>query len=75
MDEKLVERLCSLAALSLESEAQTAKLKTDLLRTICFIEKIQRVDTNGIEPLVSLSEFRYNILFLSIYLFAYIYLK
>ena len=57
IDDELLDRLGKQACIPLDN-VDREQLKRDLTRTVAFIEQIQAVDTTGVEPLVSLSEFR-----------------
>lgn len=48
--DQLIDHLASLSKLSF-SDSEKAELKTDLQKMISFIEKLQELDTTGIEPL------------------------
>lgn len=50
VDEKLLESLCELARLELAGE-ERAQLLTDLQRIVAFVEKIQELPLEGVEPL------------------------
>lgn len=52
---ELIDNLASLARLQF-SEAEKAAVKNDLQRMIAFVEKLQEVDTAGIEPLLHMTE-------------------
>lgn len=50
VNDQLIDHLAGLSKLSF-NEAEKAELKTDLQKMIAFIEKLQELDTTGIEPL------------------------
>lgn len=51
----LIDKLSLLARLDIKP-AEKEKLRTDLEQMIGFIEKLQELDTTGIEPLMHLTE-------------------
>ena len=51
----LIDKLSLLARLDIKP-AEKEKLRTDLEQMIGFIEKLQELDTTGIEPLIHLTE-------------------
>jgi aspartyl-tRNA(Asn)/glutamyl-tRNA(Gln) amidotransferase subunit C len=51
IDEKLVDELAHLARLSYANEART-EIKNDLNRMLNFVEKLNEVDTDNVEPLI-----------------------
>ncbi len=55
IDHKTVERLATLARLDFEAEAKDEIVK-DLNRILSFVEKLNEVDTEGVEPLVYMTE-------------------
>ncbi|SFV33520.1 Asp-tRNA(Asn)/Glu-tRNA(Gln) amidotransferase subunit GatC [Thermoflavifilum thermophilum] len=55
ISDDLIRRLCDLARLNYD-EAEAASLKKDLQRMIAFIEKLNEVDTTGVEPLIFLTD-------------------
>ena len=55
ISDDLIRRLCDLARLDYD-EAEAASLKKDLQQMIAFIEKLNEVDTTGVEPLIFLTE-------------------
>ena len=50
MDAAVIDKLLRLAALSLES-SQQIRLRADLEKIVAFIDAMQQVDTDGVEPL------------------------
>ncbi len=52
---KLIQDIAALAKLEFD-EKSTEKMKVDLERIIRFIDKLSEIDTDGVEPLVYLSE-------------------
>ena len=51
----LINNLANLARLRFNEE-EKAEIRNDLQRMIAFVEKLQEVDTTGIEPLLHMSE-------------------
>ena len=58
--DKTVDELAHLARLQFEGEEKEA-IRKDLSRILDFMEKLNELDTNGIEPLIHLSE-EFNVL-------------
>jgi aspartyl-tRNA(Asn)/glutamyl-tRNA(Gln) amidotransferase subunit C len=48
--DQLIDHLASLSKLSF-NDAEKVELRSDLQKMITFIEKLQEIDTTGIEPL------------------------
>jgi len=55
VDDKLVDNVARLAKLSFEGEAKEA-IKKDMTRILDFVEKLNEVNTEGVEPLVYLND-------------------
>lgn len=51
IDIKVVDELSHLARLSYENEAKE-EIVTDLNKIIAFVEKLNEIDTDGLEPLI-----------------------
>ncbi len=51
VNEQLINNLASLAKLDF-NEVEIAEVKTDLQKMISFIDKLNEVDTTGVEPLL-----------------------
>jgi aspartyl-tRNA(Asn)/glutamyl-tRNA(Gln) amidotransferase subunit C len=51
IDTKVVDELAHLARLSYENEAKQ-EIVTELNKIIAFVEKLEEINTNGIEPLI-----------------------
>lgn len=51
IDKKTVQKLATLAKLEFD-ETATISIQTDLTRLLDFVNKLNEVDTHGIEPLV-----------------------
>ena len=55
VDDKLIADLSKLAKLKFDKES-SEKIKSDLDRILGFIDAISKVDTDGVEPLIYMSE-------------------
>ncbi len=55
VNDPLVDKLANLARLQF-NDAEKAGIKNDLQRMIQFVEKLNEVDTTGVEPLLHMSE-------------------
>ena len=55
IDQPLIEKLSNLAKLEFNDE-QKEKIRTDLEKILSFCEKLQEVDTSGVEPLIYVSD-------------------
>ena len=53
--EALLDKLCDLARLKLEGDAR-AELKNDLYRMLEMVEQINELDTEGVAPLIHLTD-------------------
>lgn len=56
IDEATLDRIAELARLDVSDPAVRARLLGDMQRVIDFVEKLNAVDTKGVEPLIHLSE-------------------
>jgi aspartyl-tRNA(Asn)/glutamyl-tRNA(Gln) amidotransferase subunit C len=56
IDEQALERIAELARLDLGDAASRAALMKDMERVITFVEKLNEVDTKGVEPLIFLTD-------------------
>jgi len=54
VNDSLIENLAKLSHLSFD-DAEREKIKADLQQMITFIEKLNEVDTTGVEPLLHMS--------------------
>jgi len=54
VNDLLVEKLASLARLSFNDQ-EKVEIKADLQQMISFIEKLQEVNTDGVEPMLHMS--------------------
>lgn len=50
IDDEIIENVCILAKLSLGEEAK-AKAKQDMQKMLDYVEKLDELDTDGVEPL------------------------
>jgi aspartyl-tRNA(Asn)/glutamyl-tRNA(Gln) amidotransferase subunit C len=55
IDLSTVERVATLAKLSF-TETEKIKIQNDLSRIVTYFEKLNEVDTEGVEPLIFLSD-------------------
>lgn len=55
VNDALIENLANLARLHFNEE-EKKEIKTDLQRMIAFIDKLNELDTEGVEPLLHMSE-------------------
>jgi aspartyl-tRNA(Asn)/glutamyl-tRNA(Gln) amidotransferase subunit C len=55
VDDALVDKVAKLAKLSFEGEAKEA-IKQDMTRILDFVEKLNEVDTDGVEPLIYMTD-------------------
>jgi len=55
VNNKLIEDLSRLAKLEFD-EKSAEKMKEDLKKIISFVDKLSEIDTEGVEPLIYLSE-------------------
>ncbi|MBI1185277.1 Asp-tRNA(Asn)/Glu-tRNA(Gln) amidotransferase subunit GatC [bacterium] len=53
--DELVDKLANLAKLEFDGEKKT-RIKDDFQKMLNFIEKLDEVDTTGVEPLIHLSD-------------------
>jgi aspartyl-tRNA(Asn)/glutamyl-tRNA(Gln) amidotransferase subunit C len=54
VNEAMVEKLANLARLKFD-DAEKAAIKNDLQKMIKFVEKLNKLDTTGVEPLLHMS--------------------
>jgi aspartyl-tRNA(Asn)/glutamyl-tRNA(Gln) amidotransferase subunit C len=54
VNDKLVEKLAMLSRLQFDAERK-ASIKNDLQKMIAFVEKLNELDTTGVEPLLHMS--------------------
>ena len=56
IDEATLDRIAELARLDVSDPAVRTQLLGDMQRVIDFVEKLNEIDTKGVEPLIHLSE-------------------
>ncbi len=56
LDEATLDRIAELAKLDVSDPAVRASLLNDMQRVIGFVEKLNEVDTTGVEPLIFMTE-------------------
>lgn len=56
IDEAALDRIAELARLDVADPAVRARLLGDMQRVIDFVEKLNAIDTKGVEPLIHLGE-------------------
>jgi aspartyl-tRNA(Asn)/glutamyl-tRNA(Gln) amidotransferase subunit C len=56
IDETTLDRIAELARLDVSDPATRAALLTDMQRVFDFVEKLNEVDTTGVEPLIFMTE-------------------
>ncbi len=56
IDEATLDRIAELARLDVSDPAVRTQLLGDMQRVLDFVEKLNEIDTNGVEPLIHLSE-------------------
>ncbi len=55
VDDALIEKLANLSKLEFDKEGKEA-IKKDLTKILSFMEKLNELDTDGVEPLVYINE-------------------
>jgi aspartyl-tRNA(Asn)/glutamyl-tRNA(Gln) amidotransferase subunit C len=55
INDEMIDKLSDLAKLEFEKEDRE-EIKKDLRNILNFVEKLQRVDTDGVEPLIYMNE-------------------
>lgn len=56
IDETTLDKIAELARLDVSNPAERKQLLGDMQRVIDFVEKLNEIDTKGVEPLIHLSE-------------------
>lgn len=56
IDNNTLERIAELARLDLGDAGARAAIRQDMERVISFVEKLNEVDTTGVEPLIFMTE-------------------
>lgn len=55
LTKEIIDQLAILARLEF-NEAETVQIRNDLARMISFVEKLQELDTTGVEPLLHMTD-------------------
>ena len=55
INDELIDRLSTLARLQFEGD-QKEKIKQDMERMLDFVDKLNEVDTQGVDPLIHMTE-------------------
>jgi aspartyl-tRNA(Asn)/glutamyl-tRNA(Gln) amidotransferase subunit C len=55
INDETIDRLCDLAKLEFKGEERAA-IKQDLTRILSYFEKLNQIDTNGVEPLIFMTD-------------------
>lgn len=55
VNDALIDKLAQLSKLSFESEAKES-IKADMSRMLDFVDKLNEIDTDGVEPLIFMSD-------------------
>jgi aspartyl-tRNA(Asn)/glutamyl-tRNA(Gln) amidotransferase subunit C len=55
VNEAMVDKLANLARLKFDDAAEKEAIKNDLQKMIQFVEKLNELDTTGVEPLLHMS--------------------
>lgn len=56
LDDATLDRIAELARLDVSDPARRAQLLQDMQRVFDFVEKLNEVDTKGVEPLIFMNE-------------------
>ncbi|MBP6390087.1 MAG: Asp-tRNA(Asn)/Glu-tRNA(Gln) amidotransferase subunit GatC [Flavobacteriales bacterium] len=56
LDDATLDRIAELARLDFSDPARRAAMLKDMERVLAFVEKLNEVDTSGVEPLVFMTE-------------------
>lgn len=56
VDDALIDKLSRLSKLEFKTEEARAEIKSDLKKILDFMDKLNEVDTEGIEPLIYINE-------------------
>jgi len=56
IDDATLDRIAELARLDVSDPAERTRLLADMQRVLDFVEKLNGVDTRGVEPLIHISE-------------------
>ena len=55
VDEKLIDKIAALAKLEFDKDSKT-KMVSDMKKIISFVDKLNELDTENVEPLVYITE-------------------
>ena len=55
LTKEIIDQLANLARLEF-NEGETIQIRNDLARMISFVEKLQELDTTGVEPLLHMTD-------------------
>ncbi|MBZ5859239.1 Asp-tRNA(Asn)/Glu-tRNA(Gln) amidotransferase subunit GatC [Flavihumibacter profundi] len=55
LTKEIIDQLANLARLEFK-EADTIQIKDDLAKMISFVEKLQEIDTEGVEPMLHMTD-------------------
>ncbi len=55
IDQTLIDKLAKLSQLEFSSQAK-AQMETDLSKIVAFVDKLEEVNTDNVEPLIYLNE-------------------
>ena len=55
LTKEIIDQLANLARLKFNEE-ETIQIRNDLARMISFVEKLQELDTSGVEPLLHMTD-------------------
>ncbi len=55
INDKIVDKIAHLSKLSFSGEEKIA-IKSDMVKMLIFVSKLEEVDTNGITPLIHMSD-------------------
>ncbi|MBK7751548.1 MAG: Asp-tRNA(Asn)/Glu-tRNA(Gln) amidotransferase subunit GatC [Flavobacteriales bacterium] len=56
LDDATLDRIAELARLDFSDPARRAAMLKDMERVLAFVEKLNEVDTSGVEPLIFMTE-------------------
>jgi aspartyl-tRNA(Asn)/glutamyl-tRNA(Gln) amidotransferase subunit C len=56
VDDKLIDKLAKLSKLKFETKAEKDEIKADLSKILGFMEKLNELNTDGIEPMIYVNE-------------------
>lgn len=56
VDDTLIDKLAKLSKLSFNSEEARQEIKSDLTKILGFMEKLNELNTDGVEPLIYINE-------------------